>query len=156
MDRKLEEKLLKEFPLFYSKWREGGEYEKNEFMCSCDDGWYDLIREYSGAYEKLILDYMEKHPEDRNPPTGVQVKQKFGALRIYLSSYPQQVFRDLEIETEEKSKTICEICGNPGKWNTSSPRIQTVCESHAHNKGERDIKEILDILDDVDPEEKSI
>lgn len=43
-----------------------------------------------------------------------QVKEKFGGLRFYINESSEEVFRRIR-EAEEKSYTVCEVTGEPGK-----------------------------------------
>jgi len=53
---------------------------------------------------------------------AVQVKEKFGVLRFYLSGYPDNDIMSAKIRSyisfaESMSAKTCEICGSPGKVN---------------------------------------
>lgn len=43
-----------------------------------------------------------------------QIKQKFAELRVYVSGASPEA-RDLIRAAEHRSRTICEVCGEPGK-----------------------------------------
>jgi ribosomal protein L37AE/L43A len=75
----------------------------------CSDGWFDLVKELSLKLEKVI----NKLP-GRDNYYAVQVKEKFGTLRVYLSSVTNEI-NDIIYEYEEKSASICEECGQPGE-----------------------------------------
>jgi len=76
-------------------------------------GWGGLI---DRIYDKLTPDVYVS-----------QVKEKFGGLRFYVGSAPDDV-QDFIAEMEEISYTTCEECGAPGK-----PRgrgwIKTLCDA---------------------------
>lgn len=79
------------------------------------DGWTPILAE-------LHLKLLAKEPEYR----VAQVKEKFGALRVYLTQYRPDL-EDLIEEAGEKSEKICERCGGPGSlrqliW------IKTLCQ----------------------------
>lgn len=57
-----------------------------------------------------------------------QIKEKFGSLRLYMSSYDDYISA-LERQAELMSYRICEVCGKPGKPNNNG-WIKTVCEEH--------------------------
>lgn len=65
----------------------------------------------------------------------VQVKEKFGGLRIY-SDRCSDKYHQLLHDIEMRSLQTCEVCGNPGE-----PRmggwIKTLCEPH-HIENEKD------------------
>lgn len=74
-------------------------------------GWYELVYELSEKLEALIL----KLPKlERENCYVVQVKEKWGGLRFYLSSSTTNIHR-LISKTESQSRKICEDCGQPGE-----------------------------------------
>ena len=58
-----------------------------------------------------------------------QVKEKFGSLRFYMSNATEEM-RDLVREAEEKSGSMCEICGEFGTMR-SGGWIRCLCDQHA-------------------------
>ena len=74
---------------------------------------------------------------DRLPETAhiSQIKEKYGGLRFYVYGVSGEVL-DFIDEMEEKSYTICEMCGEPGK-----PReggwILTLCDKHDKERNDR-------------------
>ena len=85
----------------------------------CGDGWYNLIDELSAKLE----------------PHGVvamQVKEKFGELRFYISEVPDDCMEDIYkhiTEAEIKSLTTCEICGNEENASIRGERwLRTMCD----------------------------
>ena len=65
-------------------------------------------------------------------PRAAQVKEKFGGLRFYLNNATNEMF-NLEMEFEDKSYKICEVCGEEGKIREGG-WVRTVCDKH-HKKG---------------------
>lgn len=94
------------------------------FGWECGPGWFPLLTELS---DKLDTIFREKYPELMNDFRVLQVKEKFGTLRFYVSSAPQEVY-DLIYEYENKSDSICESCGKPGKLTEKHMWLQTLCE----------------------------
>ena len=91
---------------------------------NCWEGWYPLIdhvlasiNDYSDVYNKEVR--------------VVQIKEKFGALRIYAepSLYNEYVWGILHL-AERLSKTICERCGEPGELRTDIGWHKTLCLDH--------------------------
>lgn len=137
MKIELQEKLEHDHPFL----------NKSGCLYSCADGWYDLIDELCGKIsERYKL-------EGKEPDIIIEeIKEKYGALRV---EYQHDNFSDddaepengyflcggievnlLEIniaclvdEYEEKSKTVCEMCGAQGKLREDLPWIQTLCVS---------------------------
>lgn len=73
------------------------------FGFECDDGWYEIL-------DKLF----SKMTTTGEPIEVVQVKEKFGTLRVYVNGASDAV-HDMIDEAEEESGKTCERCGKPGK-----------------------------------------
>ena len=58
----------------------------------------------------------------------LQVKQKVGGLRFYVSQRTDAILQRIEIGESESLRT-CEVCGKPGKWREGN-YIPTVCDDH--------------------------
>ena len=58
----------------------------------------------------------------------LQVKEKFGGLRFYVSSGKADIL-DRIYEIENRSLAMCEMCGKPGRP-TGKTWIITRCEEH--------------------------
>jgi hypothetical protein len=82
---------------------------------SCGSGWLKLIDE---VYDKLP-DYIKI----------VQVYQKFAGLNFTIDQHDEE-FRHFLKEIEERSKCICEICGNSGSYAIVDGWESTLCEFH--------------------------
>lgn len=84
------------------------------FGIECGKGWHPLIKPILEACQELDVEV-------------AQVKQKFGALRIYLDGAPSWLLDMCDL-AEELSCYRCEECGVEGK-----PRgngwIRTLCDS---------------------------
>ena len=87
--------------------------EKNEepkysyelFGIECGDGWKKLYQP--------IIDYLKEYNKDKEEKDRIeihQIKEKFGSIRIYLSSYTDEL-RQMIDDAEEQSYYTCEICG---------------------------------------------
>ena len=96
----------------------------------CDIGWFDLIDK---ALNQILMICYETGQEIKI----VQIKEKFGGLRIYydlnLEGEVDEDFRqkveDIIYNAENESYVTCEVCGEEGK-----PRkggwIKTLCNDH--------------------------
>ena len=78
-------------------------------------GWFGLVKE---LVEDLI-----RHGWDRRL---FQVKEKFGALRFYIS-YEDKALVDKTIEARDRSETICQECGKPGTMLEDHGWYSTLC-----------------------------
>jgi hypothetical protein len=94
----------------------------------CDAGWFHLIQE------------LHEHLVDLDPNYVVhQVKEKYGALRFEAGSSStdpavQERFSALLDVAERFSKTVCELCSEPGRLSLSDhadPLYKTMCASCA-------------------------
>lgn len=102
------------------------------FGFECGDGWFQLIWNLCEDLEKQIK--KELNPKETtkallNDDHGFrvqQVKEKFGGLRFYTSSGSEKIY-DLIEKAENKSETICEICGKPGKLSSDRGWMSTIC-----------------------------
>lgn len=94
---------------------------KEKIAIECDNGWYSLL-------DKLCKNIMKISPT--NPPYATQVKEKFGGLRFYVQG-GQRVADRLVIDAQEKSYSVCEICGKKGKTLMRGIWLKTLCPHHA-------------------------
>ena len=81
------------------------------FGIECDYGWNTIIVEALNKMEEL----------DDKDSYITQIKEKFGELRIYTSSYKESIERQLEQiieEAEIKASETCEVCGAKGTLRT--------------------------------------
>lgn len=102
-------------------------FDGKPYPLEVGEGWHSLVAE---TFKKIVDIYRKK-----NVPlewfSVMQIKEKFGGLRIYTGALPASVYDDVDRiidEAEKKSVTICEVCGEPGKlittgwWNTRCPK----------------------------------
>ena len=90
------------------------------------DGWFDLLCRLCRDLEPLVTEFERA--------TGcqfevLQVKEKFGGLRVHVNDKNDAIRQRIEIAQHESCRT-CEICGQPGKLHEDS-WIKTVCDEHA-------------------------
>ena len=92
---------------------------------ACGDGWFVLIRDLSQAIERAC-------DEDGVPVAeAMQVKEKLGGLRFYVSACTDRVRKLIE-RAEEDSFKVCEECGKEGALCvTETGWYRTVCSDHA-------------------------
>ena len=86
MKKELQQQLKDKYP---SLFRDSDHKAMRPFHIECGDGWYDLI-------DNICSAIMDLHPSDK--VCFAQIKEKFGALRIYDCA-------------EQSSMKICEDCG---------------------------------------------
>ena len=88
------------------------------FMCGM--GWNKLIYETLDKIQAIV-------DRDGLNIEVTEVKEKFGGLRIYTSSYTDEIF-EITQDAEEQSCHICEICGKPGELVEVGGWWMTRCE----------------------------
>jgi hypothetical protein len=86
----------------------------------CSDGWFDLIWDLSVKLEPLVAG---------TDMRAMQVKEKFGTLRFYMTTSTDQIEK-LISEAEEKSATTCEVCGSQDATASEGYWLTTRCEEH--------------------------
>lgn len=80
------------------------------------EGWHSLIDELHAELVKVAPGYRTE-----------QLKEKFAALRVYLSPWTDEV-EEIIFRYEARSKTVCEQCGEPGEVRTSRFWLKTLCD----------------------------
>ena len=105
-------------------------YDGQPYDFPVGDGWYSILIE---AFRKISETFV-----DNNVPleefTLLDIKEKFGGLRIYYGSLPDVVFYDVEaavVEAENQSYSTCEECGKPGSLRKVG-WMKTLCDAHAN------------------------
>jgi len=96
-------------------------YDRALAVDSVGEGWAPLIHE--------VFDYMEKN---RVHSKIVQVKEKWGGLRIYTDVIHEGLDEKIR-SMEKKSFTICEVCGEPGALRGGG-WYRTLCDTHGKDK----------------------
>jgi hypothetical protein len=105
---------------------------KEGIYFECCSGWHDIILDLSLKIERIL----EKNPLKNQALEGdepiyceifaLQVKEKYGTLRFYMSCETQEI-RDLIQEAEALSSQTCCYCGEPGKMRISY-WIEVMCD----------------------------
>lgn len=109
MNRELELKLVEKYPKLFQDYGKSPQETCMAWGCECGDGWYLILDE---LFEKL-----SKYPD----VILVQVKEKFGTLRVYTGGVSAEDYDDVHYHVERayyKSSRTCEDCGAVGKLRT--------------------------------------
>jgi len=145
MDIEKQNLLKEEFPLLYRIMfaRDEGQpfHCIQAFGMECGNGWFELIYDLSSKLEEIIASLPEDQQEHYHV---VQVKEKFGGLRFYLSAETDEM-EDYISEAENMSYHICEECGEPGECNTEGWLI-TLCDKC---REERELGRSIESIEDV-------
>jgi hypothetical protein len=97
----------------------------------CGDGWYKIIWELFERLEPVVAE-----SEAEGPFEVLQIKQKMGGLRVYLSR-TNAAIKDAIMVAQERSIITCELCGEPGSidWETEWYQVLcTSCRAHTQNQ----------------------
>lgn len=81
------------------------------FGFECGDGWADLLVDLC---KKIDAHLKTLSKEDAEDIVALQVKEKYGSLRFYVS-YSDEIIEGYISEAEKLSSVTCEECGKPGK-----------------------------------------
>jgi hypothetical protein len=90
------------------------------FGFMCGEGWYPLIYETLDKIQAIV-------DRDGLDLEITEVKEKFGELRIYTSTYTDEI-DDILWEATYKSHKICEVCGKAGEVVETNGWLMTRCE----------------------------
>jgi hypothetical protein len=74
-------------------------------------GWYKIIEDLCNKIS-LVIDSLPEYEQEEL--YVVQIKEKFGGLRFYMSFYNKDI-EDLIKEAEILCYKTCEFCGEPGE-----------------------------------------
>lgn len=115
------ERLRQDFPIIFRK----SAYSWNHCV-DCGPGWFDIIYDLSAKIEKIAEGF---GVPDEDNILVLQVKEKFGGLRFYLSHHNDEI-DDLVREATQLSYITCEVCGAQGDTVSSESIngwISTLC-----------------------------
>ena len=86
------------------------------------EGWLPLL--------EPIFQYIEKYNEDKNDDTKIrilQIKEKFGGLRVY-TNYLTDELDELIENAERESYCTCETCGSKENIGQTLGWVMTICK----------------------------
>lgn len=95
------------------------------FGFECGDGWADLLVETCKKMQAHLTTLSKELAEEI---VALQVKEKYGTLRFYISSY-DEILDAIVQDAETQSATICEQCGNTGKVR-GAVWLYAACDAH--------------------------
>lgn len=96
---------------------------------SLPEGWAPLLFEVCEKIDAELRNQRVVRLMDRKHFRIMQIKEKFGTLRVYTWGAPAAV-REIITEAEITSEMICLRCGNPGVLRDTGSVIATLCEDH--------------------------
>jgi hypothetical protein len=86
---------------------------------NCWKGWYGIIDDMLATISKNIISNIKV----------VQIKEKFGALRVYTEPYDRYTQGIIDM-AETLSKHTCERCGEPSEMRSDLGWVKTLCLDH--------------------------
>ncbi len=113
MNKQLTEKIFQHCPLIYRSNRDGSNTLVNRYGFECGDGWFELISNFSNQAEAKVKEMKEEGVEEIKLPLVLQVKEKFGGLRIYMDDTYGMMNALIDSALKEAART-CELCGQSG------------------------------------------
>ena len=102
------------------EWR----YYRDARYFGVGEGWYSIIKD-------LIIELIDMGWDKRI----IQCKQKFGGLRFYIETYPEESAAIIT-KYERLSFETCEKCGEKGEAKKINGWAHTLCEPHEKEKYE--------------------
>jgi hypothetical protein len=94
-----------------------------------NDGWLPVVHEMLVGVELEASRLLAAGLAKDSLPILAQIKEKFGALRVYIDK-PTAATSALVSQAESMSTKTCEVCGEPGRA-VKAGWIQTLCPKHA-------------------------
>jgi hypothetical protein len=91
------------------------------------DGWFDLVWTLCERLESVVP---AAETETGRSFRVLQVKEKFGGLRVYTSYSNDAISALIEAAGIESIRT-CEVCGSTGRRRGTS-WVETRCDEHAN------------------------
>lgn len=85
----------------------------------CDAGWHPMIHELLDKIQAIV----DREGYDFRV---TEIKEKFGGLRVYMDCETEEISRLIR-EYEQKSFSICEVCGESGKTRDLNGWYKTLC-----------------------------
>lgn len=103
MNIKLENYLCNRYPRFF---------DKAGLSFDCGDGWFFILNWMFSRIEK-VLEYENKNkpPEEHQPFIVLQIKEKFGTLRVYHTGADNEEIWGIVKAAESLSSLVCEETG---------------------------------------------
>ena len=131
MKKGLEQKLVKRFPAWFDV---NGDVRRTlmPFGFQCGDGWFNILWRLCTDLEPLVAEIEKEAGEGFEV---LQVKQKMGILRFYVTHHTDAIDGRIE-EAQIQSARTCEVCGQPGRQREIRGWIRAACDEHAHSPEE--------------------
>jgi hypothetical protein len=108
------------------------------FGFECGPGWYNLLREVFDVAEKECHRLQKRGVHISNLPIAVQVKEKFGTLRLYADGTTDIIGEAIRL-AEIASANTCESCGKQSQIdNQKRGWISNTCKACVEKRESED------------------
>lgn len=97
------------------------------FGFECGDGWFDLLKGLIEKIRDVCIEQSIEAYEDGCSPEVLQVKEKYGSLRFYMSCCSSAI-GDLISAADDKSRETCELCGKSGCMRSQNRWYMVRCD----------------------------
>jgi len=122
--------LVDDFPFLFQEWEQSEMQSCMGRGITCGKGWYGIIRAQSEelkAYNDALAEGLEK-------VYYTQIKQKFGLLRVYTSTYHYEGSQPSPVQAiltkyEKRSSKVCERCASEEDIQTSKGWMRVWCRA---------------------------
>ena len=109
---------------------------KKYFFVACfpeiEDGWLPLLDSMCEEIFKIIKMNESEYKDLEYPFEFTQIKEKYGRLTCY-ASFLGTGIDEIILKYEEKSLSVCEICGMKGEMRDMNGWYQMLCDN-CHSK----------------------
>lgn len=122
-----DDEFYRRFPLLFADILTGTKNVSplTESGIECRPGWRKVVESLCASLEAEIAGL----PEDlRKHHRAIQIKQKFGVLRVYMSNMAPRMIGMIHTAEEESAKT-CEECGRPGSIDKKKSWRRALCKA---------------------------
>lgn len=125
MNEQNSQRIIDACPTLFETRYDGDVIMPIRFGFECGDGWADLLVELCTHINQHLKTLPKHISEDI---VVLQVKEKYGTLRFYVSSY-DEVIESLIQKAEKKSAVVCETCGKDATLKGSN-WLYVACDEH--------------------------
>jgi hypothetical protein len=126
MRKELEQRLFEHWPTGFNP-KGDVRHTLMSFGFQHEDGWFDILWRLCGDLEPRVAEF--EHEAGGRQFEILQVKEKFGGLRVHVNDANDAIRQCIETAIGESFRT-CEVCGQPGKQREGG-WIKTLCDVHA-------------------------
>lgn len=139
MTKGLQEELFDKYPKLFTQKDLSIQQSPMAFGITCGDGWYNILDILCNRITKYIKSNKNVGIEANdawedidieNPVQFVQIKEKFGTLRVYINWGDKTIYELIAL-AEDISSVTCEECGAPGELITEG-WLKTRCHTHSY------------------------